>query len=100
MTEWTEERTESLKKLWQDGLSASQIVKQLGGVSRSAVRVSSEKAKVRSDSLPAICQSTCDPTTSGWVTVDETCRVTRLAVSVNAPMGAAYGLPTESSTIQ
>lgn len=37
MTEWTAERTESLKKLWQDGLSASQIVKQLGGVSRSAV---------------------------------------------------------------
>ncbi|HEY9218643.1 MAG TPA: GcrA family cell cycle regulator, partial [Phenylobacterium sp.] len=34
---WTEERVEILKKLWQDGLSASQIAKQLGGVTRNAV---------------------------------------------------------------
>jgi GcrA cell cycle regulator len=34
---WTDERVESLKKLWQDGLSASQIAKQLGGVTRNAV---------------------------------------------------------------
>jgi len=34
---WTEERVETLKKLWLDGLSASQIAKQLGGVTRNAV---------------------------------------------------------------
>lgn len=34
---WTEERVELLKKLWADGLSASQIAAQLGGVSRNAV---------------------------------------------------------------
>jgi GcrA cell cycle regulator len=34
---WTDERVESLKKLWLDGLSASQIAKQLGGVTRNAV---------------------------------------------------------------
>ena len=34
---WTEERVEILKKLWLDGLSASQIAKQLGGVTRNAV---------------------------------------------------------------
>lgn len=34
---WTDERVEELKKLWQDGLSASQIAKQLGGVTRNAV---------------------------------------------------------------
>ena len=34
---WTEERVETLKKLWSDGLSASQIAKQLGGVTRNAV---------------------------------------------------------------
>ena len=34
---WTDERVELLKKLWQDGLSASQIAKQLGGVTRNAV---------------------------------------------------------------
>ena len=34
---WTEERVELLKKLWADGLSASQIAAQLGGVTRNAV---------------------------------------------------------------
>ena len=34
---WTDERVEMLKKLWADGLSASQIAAQLGGVSRNAV---------------------------------------------------------------
>ncbi len=34
---WTEERVEILKKLWLEGLSASQIAKQLGGVTRNAV---------------------------------------------------------------
>ena len=34
---WTDERVEILKKLWLEGLSASQIAKQLGGVTRNAV---------------------------------------------------------------
>jgi GcrA cell cycle regulator len=34
---WTDERVELLKKLWGDGLSASQIAAQLGGVTRNAV---------------------------------------------------------------
>jgi GcrA cell cycle regulator len=34
---WTDERVAMLKKLWLDGLSASQIAKQLGGVTRNAV---------------------------------------------------------------
>jgi GcrA cell cycle regulator len=34
---WTDERVAVLKKLWLDGLSASQIAKQLGGVTRNAV---------------------------------------------------------------
>jgi GcrA cell cycle regulator len=35
---WTEERVELLKKLWADGLSASQIAAELGGgVTRNAV---------------------------------------------------------------
>lgn len=36
-TGWTEDRVTSLKKLWLEGLSASQIAKQLGGVTRNAV---------------------------------------------------------------
>ena len=34
---WTEERVEQLKKLWTEGLSASQIAKRLGDVTRNAV---------------------------------------------------------------
>ena len=34
---WTEERVGLLKRLWLEGLSASQIAKQLGGVTRNAV---------------------------------------------------------------
>ncbi len=34
---WTDERVERLKRLWSEGLSASQIAAQLGGVSRNAV---------------------------------------------------------------
>ncbi len=34
---WTEERMTVLKKLWAEGHSASQIAKQLGGVTRNAV---------------------------------------------------------------
>src|SRR5258706_2911738 len=34
---WTDERVDTLKKLWLDGLSASQIAKQLGGFPGSAV---------------------------------------------------------------
>jgi GcrA cell cycle regulator len=34
---WTDERVELLKRLWLEGLSASQVAKQLGGVTRNAV---------------------------------------------------------------
>jgi hypothetical protein len=34
---WTSERVDLLKKLWLDGLSASQIAAELGGVTRNAV---------------------------------------------------------------
>lgn len=36
-TGWTPERVAMLEKLWADGLSASQIAKQLRGVTRNAV---------------------------------------------------------------
>ena len=34
---WSDARVTTLSNLWQDGLSASQIAKQLGGVTRNAV---------------------------------------------------------------
>ncbi len=37
MSNWTEERVDTLKTLWADGYSASQIAAKLGGVSRNGV---------------------------------------------------------------
>ncbi|MEO0388520.1 MAG: GcrA family cell cycle regulator [Pseudomonadota bacterium] len=34
---WTDERVETLKRMWTEGKSASQIAKELGGVTRNAV---------------------------------------------------------------
>jgi GcrA cell cycle regulator len=34
---WTDERVELLKKLWAEGLSASHIAAELGGITRNAV---------------------------------------------------------------
>lgn len=34
---WTDERVEALKTMWTEGQSASQIAKELGGVTRNAV---------------------------------------------------------------
>jgi len=34
---WTEDRVETLRKLWLEGLSASRIAAELGGVTRNAV---------------------------------------------------------------
>lgn len=34
---WTDDRVEVLKKMWTEGQSASQIAKELGGVTRNAV---------------------------------------------------------------
>lgn len=37
MSSWTDERVQLLKKLWMEGLSASQIADELGDVTRNAV---------------------------------------------------------------
>lgn len=34
---WTDERIETLRKMWESGMTASQIAEQLGGISRNAV---------------------------------------------------------------
>ncbi|MEM6974051.1 MAG: GcrA family cell cycle regulator [Pseudomonadota bacterium] len=34
---WTDERVEKLRELWAEGMSASKIAKELGGVTRNAV---------------------------------------------------------------
>ncbi|MFM1814508.1 MAG: hypothetical protein RLZ98_1203 [Pseudomonadota bacterium] len=55
---WTDERVELLKKLWSDGLSASQIAGRLGGVTRNAVI-----GKVHRLGLSGRSQTTRQPST-------------------------------------
>lgn len=52
---WTDERVELLRKLWSEGLSASQIAAQLGSVTRNAVigKVHRLKLSSRGRSTPA-----------------------------------------------
>ncbi len=57
---WTDERVELLKKLWNEGRSASQIAAEIGGITRNAVigkvhRLGlSGRAKTPSSTLPRV----------------------------------------------
>ncbi len=54
---WTDERVELLKKLWADGLSASQIASQLGGVTRNAVIGKVHRLNLSGRAKPAAAQA-------------------------------------------
>ena len=55
---WTDDRVASLKKLWLEGLSASQIAKQLGGVTRNAVIGKVHRLGLSGRAAPAAPQRT------------------------------------------
>jgi GcrA cell cycle regulator len=54
---WTDDRVELLKKLWADGLSASQIALQLGGVTRNAVIGKVHRLNLSGRAKPASTQA-------------------------------------------
>jgi GcrA cell cycle regulator len=49
---WTDERIDQLKKLWEKGLTASQIAEELGGVSRNAVIGKAHRLDLKSRPSP------------------------------------------------
>lgn len=51
---WTDERVELLRKLWSEGLSASQIAAQLGSVTRNAVIGKVHRLKLSSRGRTAV----------------------------------------------
>jgi GcrA cell cycle regulator len=62
---WTDERIDQLKRLWEQGMTASQIAEELGGVSRNAVigkahrlGLQSRPSPVRSSEAPAPVEET------------------------------------------
>lgn len=60
---WTDERVELLKKMWSEGQSASQIAKELGGVTRNAVigKVHRLGLSNRAGSTPAAAAAKPEP---------------------------------------
>jgi GcrA cell cycle regulator len=84
---WTDERVELLKKLWSDGLSASQIAAELGGITRNAVigkvhRLGlSGRAKSASSSAPRVRKPR-----------SHMLRVARPAMRGNSALALAYEL--------
>ena len=84
---WTDERVELLRKLWADGLSASQIAAQLGGVSRNAVI-----GKVHRLKLSARGRATAAPVRQKKAASTSTgAKVASRAATVSRPMPASIG---------
>lgn len=86
---WTDERVELLRKLWSEGLSASQIAAQLGSVTRNAVIGKVHRLKLssrgRTTAAPARQKKTVATTTGSAVkTVSRTATVTRSVMTIGA----------------
>ncbi|WP_062016315.1 GcrA family cell cycle regulator [Aureimonas sp. AU4] len=94
---WTDERIDSLKRLWGDGLSASQIASQLGGVSRNAVIGKVHRLKLESRIKPpadalkreALLEGAVMPAAPAPVAPPAAPALPRLVVSTPAPAAAA-----------
>lgn len=89
---WTDERVETLKKLWTEGLSASRIAGELGGITRNAVI-----GKVHRLGLSGRAKS---PSTAGQRprkarAHSQMLRVSRASVRGNTALAHAYDLDVE-----
>ena len=89
---WTDERVELLKKLWSDGLSASQIAGELGGITRNAVI-----GKVHRLGLSgrAKSPSNATPRPRKPRSASHMMRVPRASIRGNTALAHAYELDTE-----
>jgi GcrA cell cycle regulator len=86
---WTDERVELLKKLWSEGLSASQIAAQLGGVSRNAVIGKVHRLKLsgrgRATAAPARQKKAAQPGASATKSVSRAASTVRhMTTSIGA----------------
>src|SRR3954471_22560081 len=84
---WTDERVELLKKLWAEGLSASQIATELGGITRNAVvgKVHRLGLSGRAKSAP-----TAKPRPRNARAHSSMIRITRPAVLGNTALATAF----------
>ncbi len=61
---WTDERIDRLKTMWENGLTASQIAEDLGGVSRNAVIGKAHRLGLKSRPSPVKSNDTDKPATA------------------------------------
>jgi GcrA cell cycle regulator len=92
---WNEERVETLKKLWGEGFSASQIAAQLGGVTRNAVigKVHRLGLAGRAKPAPASGANAARPRKPRGASAG--LRVSRAVVRGNTALAQAYELEFE-----
>src|SRR4051794_16531834 len=90
---WNDERVETLKKLWAEGLSASQIATELGGITRNAVI-----GKVHRLGLSgrAMSPTTANPRPRKERAHSRMIRVTRPAVLGNSGLATAVEYESEA----
>jgi GcrA cell cycle regulator len=88
---WSNDRVSTLSKLWQDGLSASQIAKQLGGVTRNAVIGKVHRLGLSGRAAPA------RPSRSARITAPRPRRLER-PIRSTTPPGAAFRAVAVSET--
>jgi GcrA cell cycle regulator len=85
---WTDERIDTLRQLWENGLTASQIAEQLGGVSRNAVIGKAHRLGLQSRPSPVkAADDSASRPAAPRVTVAE--RASRPAAPKPAPTRAA-----------
>ena len=104
---WTDERVELLKKLWAEGLSASQIATQLGGVSRNAVigkvhrlKLSARGRATSSQPRPKKAASTgTRPQSRPQRSVAASVGATALAVQFNAEPSTRHAVQSAANVV-
>ena len=94
---WTDERVELLKKLWADGLSASQIAAELGGITRNAVigKVHRLGLSGRAKSPSSATPRPRKPRSGGHML-----RVSRPAVRGNTALAYDYDMEPEPELVE
>lgn len=88
---WTDERVDTLKRLWTEGLSASQIAKQLGGVSRNAVIGKVHRLGLEGRAARAAKAGSTADNTAGSAAVDPVAVGAAVDAAVEAPAGGDPG---------
>lgn len=95
---WTDERVELLKKLWSEGLSASQIAAQLGGVSRNAVIGKVHRLKLSGRGKTTTAAPRSKKPAPAPVAAPRSTSSTGMGSSMSSGMGSSMGSSMSSSS--